>query len=234
MSETAYPSGDDLHATTLYPLSEAQIGLLRSNLYRYEPPPGRWVGLPHPARVVLVLWRTGAHPSLLANPGKFGLRVADGAVEWMRAKTRKPARVPLHVDIAEWAADFFRSLPVIEKVVPSTEGLTYLSRSGREMPRAPIDLGYQVYSEMVRHVGQFCGIPGLSPRTLRHQFIAEYLDAAERVLPLTAALQRVSEDTGTSVATLFNYRRRRSVGSVPEIAEGRWGLAPPPATPSPG
>ena len=207
-------------AHTIYPLSHRLRRDLLLRLPSYRWPSYRWVGGPDPRCAVLVLWRTGMHPDVLANPKAYHVYVHDGMIEWTRTKTRARALMPLHVQIRDWAAEFFLNL---------TPRLGF--REDRERkdgtPARSVHHGGRFYSRLVEQFGRELGIPGvLSPRTMRHTCIADLYDASHDP-DLVCDLQ------ATSDRVLREYRRMQRVGVLREdlpavdpetIRNGTWGL----------
>lgn len=203
---------------TLYPLNEDQLERLRTNLPNFPFPSERWKEPPDPKQVVYVLWRTGFHVSILCNPKRWGVRVADGFIEWKRPKTKAHAKITLHADIRGFVAEFFETLPIRSAIAPSSVGVARDVTVPGQAPKfkQPIDLGYVYYTRMVKAVGEFVGVPGLSPRTLRHQFIADMFEATGGDIPLVVQI------AGTSAQTVLNYAKARSIKKIPALEQGSW------------
>lgn len=199
---------------SIYPLSPAQREILRERLPGYQPG-GRWPNLPDPRKVVYSIWRFGIHPIILAQPKRFHARVSEGVFECSRTKTRARVSLPLacgpdfpkcrHPEVRSWAGEFFDSLPTLNGHVHERVSKV----DGRALK--PQDQSYLPYNLMVHHVGDAIGLPGLTPRTLRHTSIADYFDEGR-------SFQWIVAHMGTSARVLIDYatslESRREIGTA--------------------
>jgi integrase len=173
-------------ATSTEPLTRAELAQLLERLPTFEPRPGYYEGL-DARQVVLFLLRTGAHPSVLAEAGERGLRL-DGTdyVTWTRPKNGRRMRLPLDPSIRPWIAMFLATLP-------------------RRTT--------QTYNVLVHEVGVHCGLPGLTPRTLRHTFLRLLADK-------TRDIDDVMRYGGCSLAVAVGYVRTTDSERDKAILEG--------------
>jgi hypothetical protein len=129
--------------------------------------------------VTRLLYETGMHPAVLSDPELCLLRIVSTKgvplLTWLRKKTNQPIKVsiPKSIQDAGWLPGFIEALKV-EK-------------------RNPVFL-----NEVVHRFGRTkAGLPALTPRTLRHDFIFRKLK--ERGLLDARAL------SGTTTPILLRY-----------------------------
>lgn len=159
-------------ADSTHPLLTAE----RERLLAYLPkvgaglgPPGWFEGL-DPAKVILFLYHTGAHPSVLRRAKTNGLRydAATGKVLWNRPKTKAEVPPTVPVSIRPWISEFIEV------------------QTGRSE---------KTYQRLVIAVGIAAGLPGMTPRTLRHDFltrVAEKTGDVREVMRLGACTLKVA------------------------------------------
>ena len=148
------------------------------------------------ARTTWVFYSLGCHPWCLAHPKQSRIRITQEGrasfVNWRRAKTRTAKHpemhVPLNPEIEPWLPDFLAH-----------------------------ELGYseREYLRRVELFGLSCGIEGLSPRTLRHDFCLRMLEATGWDVNTAQTL------TGTTASILLGYARRRNVTAASEAIRAR-------------
>jgi len=124
-----------------------------------------------PKQVVLFFYHTGIHPAGLRRAAKNGLRLDRGKVCWNRPKTAKPIAVPIPRSMEVWVPAFIRA------------------QTGRSE---------KTYQRIVEEAGVALGLPGLTPRSLRHDYLT-------RVAETTGDIREVQRLGGTTMATAIGY-----------------------------
>ena len=116
---------------------------------------GRVLGPDHrehlgPIRVIKFMLTTGVPPEVVADREKLGLMM-DGPkhLVWRRLKTKRVKRVPITPEPVPWMTEFIELLP---------------ARSEK------------TYNRMVQEVGVHAGVPGATPRMLRHTILSHLSD----------------------------------------------------------
>lgn len=154
-----------------------------------------------PRQLILAFWSIGFHPEVLQDTGKWGLRIEHDerglAAKWNRPKNRRSVAVPLY-----WQLLFEEKNPLVDQRMRSVwpdvqpwieDWLTHWIERSR-----------QVIFQDVRRWGIQAGVPRLSPRVLRHDFIARCYETTHDV-NLTMAL------AGASLSITMDYARPESV-----------------------
>lgn len=134
-------------SSTTTPLSQTEQDLLDRKLAEL---PGESFAV----RLVWLFYRTGMHPAVAADPQRHSLALQEDHLIWRRPKTKKFVRVPVDPVIRAWLPSMIEELVVRagpEEADPESRAIHYL--------------------RTVREIGKLVGIPGLSPRGLRHTFI---------------------------------------------------------------
>ena len=177
-------------AKSTEPLTRKELSHLLDALPTFQPREGYYEGL-DPARVVQFFLNTGAHPSVLADPARSGLEVeAKRYVTWKRPKTKRVMRVPIGPELVPWMTEFIQALPVRSE---------------------------KTYNRLVQEVGNHAGVPGTTPRTLRHTFLRLLADK-------TRDIDDVMRFGGCSLKVAVGYARTTDSERDQPILEG--GLLP--------
>lgn len=93
-----------------------------------------------------LIYRSGMHPVVLAEPETWGLHTEGEFLLWIRPKNRKPIPLPMEPELKPWFSDWWDSY------------------KARPVARE------QIWSN-IRDFGRQVGVRGLSPRGLRHTFL---------------------------------------------------------------
>jgi integrase len=143
--------------STLKPLRNEELERLLNGLSSVIQPDGMWPWVDVRQATLLFLF-TGIHPSDVADPVGSRLRYDHPYVRWTRAKNNRSMEVPADPHLQ----------PFVASLVSTLQG------------------GHDrfTYNRMVHFVGDQTGLPGLSPRTLRHTFGRIVWDATHDVSEL--------------------------------------------------
>ena len=171
------------------------------------------------ARTAWTIYSCGAHPWSLAHPAQARFTIteeSDGKyIGWRYPKTRTTERKRRHVvgvdaegrELAEVKITKYRPRKQTMAHVPLNPEIAPWIASFLEN-----ELGYteEEYRLRVVEVGELSGLPGLTPRTLRHDF------CFRACLACNWDLNRASLLAGTTVSTLLRYTRDRPL----DLGEG--------------
>ncbi len=181
-----------------------------------------------PRRVLLFLYYTGAHPEVLVHPRRRHLVVREDHLQWFRPKNRKPMSMPITDNLRPWIEEFVAGLrePQEHKFVTSYYRVKGMARTDPLRARQQ-DVCYLPVTYLVKRVSVEIGLPGLSPRGIRH-------DRGERIRQVRGDLADVQNYLGTtpSVAARYVAKRNEQVDFALQN-EGADRRRPRPAGPEP-
>ena len=143
-----------------------------------------------PSKVAHTIFSTGAHPVVLARPGSHRLHLEDGTLVWNRPKTGRLIAVPVDPSIAPWLPSLIEEL--------------------REARFHPVRI-----NQLVHAFGEKWGLPGLTPRGLRHDFANRAVESQ--------GLIAARELTGTTTEVLMGYARRELSKQAARDPKGLFG-----------